>query len=97
VLLEGVIRDGKLAGKGGRIRDLIGRELRVASVASVAVAPAHLVEAVHLAAVDGGSLRGVIVGHAGDEIRRPRELDRLPRGELPLRSGIAVGTLVLDA
>ena len=70
MLLEGVIRDGKLAGKSGCVWNLIGRELRVASIASIAVASADLIEAIHLAAIDGGVLRGVIVGYARNDIIR---------------------------
>ena len=68
MLLEDVIRDGKLARKGGCVWNLLGIELRVATKAGTA-APADLIEAIHLAAVDGSVLRGVIVGHAGNEIR----------------------------
>ena len=94
MLLEGVIRDGKLAGKGGCVWDLIGRELRVASIASIAVAPTDLIEAIHLAPIDGGVLRGVIVGYAGNQIRCWLEVDRRPIGELPLRSAITVITWI---
>ena len=78
MLLEGVIRDGKLAGKAGCVRNLSGLELRVALIASITTTPTDLIESIHLAAIDGGSLCGVIVGYARNEIIRRFELNRLP-------------------